>query len=248
MDTDHRSKALATSPASSLSKLGISSVKQAYSDRMILSEAIERVGKMLDRCPHGRPKNEGAYIGGLAHVICQYPRMVAVKCVDPLNGVLRECEYLPTIAKLVAYCERESEFLRNAVERDERLDQLAKEQQQRARDAERAAAERKARPTYDELKAKHGDNWGIGHPHDEADRLARKAATARLEEANTRILQREYAAAGEDPVDAGHGILVSRELRSRIAIAEDTMREARQRRARDLAREADALAEKAAAE
>lgn len=210
-------------------------MRQAYSDRMLLSDAIERVGEMLDRCPHGRPKNEGAYIGGLANVICQYPRMVAVKCVDPINGVLRECEYLPTIAKLVAFCERESEFLRHAVERENLHDSRLRDQQRRAKEAAQQAEARKDRPTYADLKAKYGGFSG--------------EFGAR---ANDTMLRREYAAAGEEPVDAGHGIAVSRELSLQLRDQAERLAGARARNRMESARmigaEADALAEKAAAE
>ena len=61
--------------------------------------------------------------------------MVALKCVDPLNGVARESEFLPTVASLVAWCEHESAFLRGQIDREELQQQRVREQQQRADEA-----------------------------------------------------------------------------------------------------------------
>ena len=72
------------------------------------------------------------------------------------------------------------------------------------------AAARKARPTYDDLKAKHGPNWGLGHMTDEAH--ATKAAnTALLSDANRKALIRGTidAVINQDP---GH------EVRSAIRV------------------------------
>lgn len=69
------------------------------------------------------------------------------------------------------------------------------------RDAEallRAKADpvRAPRPTLEELKAKHGPNWGITPPSTEDEARARARRRALTEEANRRFFERECHAAG----------------------------------------------------
>lgn len=185
-------------------------------DRMTYAEAVEAVGKLLGAFPNGSPANAKGYIGALAAVLVDSPKSIAIKCADPLQGVARETRFLPTVADLVAWIEREKAGLLETVARDDFNATAIREAQQRRDEAVRLGEARKARPTYAELKAKYGDNWGIGKPESERKRIGNELAAARLREANETFLQREYAAAGVDPIDAGHGIAVSPELHRRI--------------------------------
>ena len=120
----------------------------------MLSEAIEIVGKIVSSYNGGKNADAG-YIGALAHMLASYPKTVAVRCADPVNGIVRTCKFLPQPADIVAWCERETEPLRRDNEYGFRVEKQL---------AERAELEasRAHRPTYAELKAKYGDGQAVG--------------------------------------------------------------------------------------
>ena len=186
----------------------------ALTDRLSLSEAIDVVGQMLRGYSNGR-QVPNSYIGALAEVIAQYPRCVASYAGALVRGVPRETRFLPTPADVIGWCEREVAHLRQIVQRDDEHQALIKQQHARAVEAEKIAAARKARLTYDDLKASYGPNWGIGQPNDEAATHARAQLAARMANANHTMLQREYA--GAQPIEAAPGIPVSVTLRRILA-------------------------------
>lgn len=205
-------KALAIGHFNSLTSLKPQNVREALNDHLTGSEAIKVVSHML----RGYPNSAGAgdsYIGAMAEILQHYPRCVASYAGDLVRGVPRETKFLPTPADVIAWCEREAAHLHRIVRRDDEHQALLRQQQERADEAERVAAARKARPTYDELKAKYGPTWGIGQPL--ADTANRTAIAVRMAEANRTMLQREYA--GAEPVEAAPGIPVSVTLRRMLA-------------------------------
>jgi len=79
-------------------------------DRLIFSEAVKLVGQLLACYPNGGGQ-EKSYIGALAAVLVEYPRMVAQECCDVTKGVARKTRFLPTPADLVAFCDARREHL-----------------------------------------------------------------------------------------------------------------------------------------
>jgi len=183
------------------------SLRQALADRLTLSEAIEAVGRMVAAQGSGRPHDERGYIGAIAAALMQYPRMIALRCADPLRGVKRETRFLPEIADIVKWCERETEALRKPVDEEDRERAFREQSRRLAEEEAYWADQRKARPTLDELRAEHGPTWGIVQA--EQDVATRAASQAQLAEANERALLAEYAAAGLEPIRAGDGTLIS---------------------------------------
>lgn len=131
---------------------------------MTLSEAIEAATVIIAGYPNGGANAGDSYIGALASTLMAYPRQVAMRCADyprklgqPLRGVSAVEKFLPTPAVIIAWCEKETEPLRQAVDREKRAKrQLA--------DRAEFEAPRDDRLTYDELKSKYGDGnggWGI---------------------------------------------------------------------------------------
>lgn len=98
----------ATSPENSLTTRDGSKLQRALLDRLLLSEAIDIVGRTLDLFPNGRTQAGKSYIGGLAAVLMEYPRQVAMRAAGPVHGVARDTTFLPTVAVLIAWCERET--------------------------------------------------------------------------------------------------------------------------------------------
>lgn len=121
---------------------------------MMLSEAIEAATTILDCYPNGGAQAGDSYIGALAATLAEYPKSVAQRCADRKTGIARECKFLPTVADIVAWCERETEPLRRQHSADLRL-----KQQFRIRDEfeNEQGAGRQRRLTIDELKEKYGD-------------------------------------------------------------------------------------------
>lgn len=127
---------------------------------MLLSEAIEAVGKIV-RSYNGGKNADAGYIGALAHMLASFPRSVAMRCVDPVKGIVRTCKFLPQPADVVAWCERDGEPLHRDRDRELRVQHQLKERAE-------SEAPRTDRLTYDELKAKYGDGeggWGIDKAH-----------------------------------------------------------------------------------
>lgn len=186
---------------------GNAPLRQALADRLGEIEAIEAIGKLLKAFPNGSPPDPKGYIGALAAILREYPRQVALRCADPIKGVSRETKFMPTVADLVAYCERETEAMRKPVDVEDHYAAIARQNRVRANDQDQWAEKRKMRPTYDELRAKYGPTWGIAQPCEEP---ATKAASARmLAEANERALLAEYQAAGLEPQRQPDGVLIS---------------------------------------
>jgi hypothetical protein len=139
---------------------------------MIFSEALGKVAEMLKSYPPSELDHSG-YIGALASCLTQYPRCIAIKCGDPLKGVVAGTKFKPTIADLTAWCERELAGLRTIVDRDDQEARWAKERAELA-DRERAR---------------------IAHARDLADVARVKAKLAETLESLNAALGRKTAAA-----------------------------------------------------
>lgn len=150
-------KALATRGAGSLSKPASSSLRRALDDRMTVSESIEAATRIVEAYPNGgRGAGEG-YLGALAAMLGSYPRSVALRCADRVNGIVRACKFLPTPADIVAWCEKATEPLRDRCEHEIRVSRQLSE---RAANERLETDDRPCRLTIDELKAKYGD-WNL---------------------------------------------------------------------------------------
>lgn len=200
------------SPSNSLTRYASGSVRQALAERLALAEAIEHVGILLAAFPNGGAQASRGYIGALASVLCDYPRIIALKCADPRQGVARETRFLPTVADVVAYCDREKRSLQEIVDRDDYNNALARERQQRAQHDAAQTEERKSRPTLQQMQERYGDRWGIGQGDSVKGEAERSANAAELRQASQRTVLREYEAAGMEPIVSPDGTLVSLEL------------------------------------
>lgn len=116
---------LRTAHASLPSRLERSNVTQVLRDRLMVSEAIDVVIRML-RGYVNKDKADNAYIGAIAELLMGYPRAVALKCADPFRGVVSTCKFMPTPADIIAWCERACSPLHHEADRERRvLEQLA---------------------------------------------------------------------------------------------------------------------------
>lgn len=145
---------------------------------MTLSESIEAATSIVDRYPNGGKSAGKSYLGALAATLANYPRQVALACAD-LKGVSAECEFLPTVASIVAWCEKHTEPLRSRYDHEQR-----RRQQFNARDDfESEQGDRPRRLSVGELKEKYGDwqdNWRS--PGTKARELCEQARKRLVEE------------------------------------------------------------------
>ena len=95
-------------------------MQREFTARLTMQEAIEAVGKMLNAYPNARDGIRDGYMGTIAALLCQYPRSVALRCANPINGVCRETKFLPTVAEVVAWCEPNTGHMRRTVEFEHR--------------------------------------------------------------------------------------------------------------------------------
>lgn len=114
-------------------------MQRAVADRLTLSDAIEAAGRIVGCYPNGGQGAGKSYIGALAATLCSYPKSVSLRCADPLKGVVIECKFLPTVADIVAFCERAGEPLYREAEREYRLKEQFQLREQAAPSAESKA-------------------------------------------------------------------------------------------------------------
>lgn len=127
-----------------------------------LSSASAKAAKFLLSCYRpGDVNDPDVYFQAVTSLLGSYPEDVILAVVDPRSGLPSRLKWLPTIAEVKEACEREMA----PIYRQRRWDREADERRKLLEEP----ADRE-RPTFDELKAKHGDNWGICQGDDERKR------------------------------------------------------------------------------
>lgn len=117
----------------------------AYSARLTMPEALEAVGNMLNAYPTARESVHGGWVGLMAKLLTQYPKSVALRCADPIDGVTRTARFLPNMAEAIAWIEREVQSLRSAAAWDQRgREQLADRDRFEREEKAESAEHRKA--------------------------------------------------------------------------------------------------------
>lgn len=101
------------------------------------------------------------FVVGLVQVLATYPDWVRRQAVDPVNGLAGQHDFLPSLAIVRKFCQ-------DLVNADERRRNI----RDRYTPKPLTIEDRRPRPTYDELKEKHGDNWGLS-PADKEPRKER---------------------------------------------------------------------------
>lgn len=128
------------------------------------------------------------YSAALAAVLAEYPPDIVRRVTDPRTGLPSRQQWLPTIKEVHDACDELDQ-------RERRFAEAAKREREQLEARQRDAEKAKAKPTYDDLKAKYGPNWGLSGQEDE-DQRKRKARLEKLEDANRRAFVAECEAAG----------------------------------------------------
>jgi hypothetical protein len=132
-------------------------MQQILSQRMTLPEAIEAATRIIGSYPYSANVPD-SYLGALAANLACLPRQVALKCADPRKGIARSSKFMPSIADLVAWGERECEPLYRAAQSELRT---SGQLRGRAAYATEQGADRLGRLDIAGLMAKFGD-WHDG--------------------------------------------------------------------------------------
>lgn len=203
-----QAKALATLRAVSPQTRASSKIQRVLTERMSLSEAIEAAGAIVDCYPNGGTSASRGYIGALAATLASYPRQVALRCADHHMGIVRECKFLPTVADIVAWCERETAPLWNSADREKRIErQIAERNPPEISPEQREKIGSGLRELADSLRAK-----ACPSPEKIAER-------ARKDEEIRRRRLAEIRAQWDGNAPTIGGIPVSRELADKLTRA-----------------------------
>lgn len=127
------------------------------------------------------------YAMALAAVLSGYSLDIVRQVTDPRSGLPSRSQWLPTVKEVRDACE-EIDYRRRAVA------QMQKREAEQLAARKAAELNRERRPTYDELKARYGENWGMT-PDDEPNKRSLRR-TAIQQEANRRAFVAECKAAG----------------------------------------------------
>ena len=127
------------------------------------------------------------FTAGCLRLFTSYEPDVVRYVIDPMTGLPGQLEWLPTLAKVKAALEERAGFV-GRIRGREKLER----ETIAARASEAKRAERK--PTLEEMKAKHGDNWGLQAR--EQDRAVSRRMAELGTRANRVTFERECVAAG----------------------------------------------------
>lgn len=132
----------------------------------------------------------------LALVLGDYPAHIVDFACDPRTGIITEYKMgLPNVGQIRDFLETVNERYEKQVTYEDRV---AKQLQERDEWLKKELADKQNRPTYDELKAKHGPNWGLGVK----ERRMRTEDLEQVAKANKTAFARECRHHGVDPATA----------------------------------------------
>jgi hypothetical protein len=127
------------------------------------------------------------YATALAAVLALYSPDIVQQVTDPRTGLPSRVQWLPTIKEVRDECDAIDGHRR-------RLAAAAAREEQQLRDRREFEASKQAKPTYDYLKARYGDNWGLKQAKEEAE--AKVKRTAAMQEVNRLSFEAECKSAG----------------------------------------------------
>src|SRR5581483_1653331 len=180
------------SPSTWPTRRANSNVKQALYDRLLLSEAIEAVGRMIRGYANSGQAGK-AYIGAIAELLMHYPSSVALKCADPFAGVSRETRFLPTPADVIGFCERAAAPLHEEAAREDRVAEQLAERERWLNDERDPVLLAKCRAWLD---GSDPVKRALTGAYDAEAERARGANTALIQAGNRRLFERMCAADG----------------------------------------------------
>lgn len=122
------------------------------------SYAAQRARLLLGCYRTGDANDPETYVAAVAATLAHYPDEIITEVTHPVSGLPSRQKWLPSVSEVRMACE-------DAMGPYDRIRAHKERIAQQLADRERYEQERelaKRRPTYDDMKAKYGDTWGIG--------------------------------------------------------------------------------------
>jgi hypothetical protein len=101
----------------------------------------------------GDANDPQTYVAAITAVLARFPRDVITSITHPVTGLPSKKDWLPTVKEVFDACH---EIYAPILENEARLKRIKEQVEMRERE------ERGERPSMAQLKAKYGDDWGIG--------------------------------------------------------------------------------------
>jgi hypothetical protein len=116
--------------------------------------AAQRAKLLLGCYRTGEANDPETYVTAITAILAHYPEEIITAVTHPVSGLPSKKSWLPTVKEVVDACDESFEPIRQNELRMRRI-----KEQMAARAEQDRLAERK--PTFEEMKAKYGDNWGL---------------------------------------------------------------------------------------
>ncbi len=116
------------------------------------SRVADRLMGFYPQSPASDPQ---IFMTGMVELLAAYPVAIIENLCSVISGIPAKYKFLPSIAELKEECERFAQPHREA----EYLEQRKAQPREMA-----IAPPREARESIDDLRKRHGDNWGINDP------------------------------------------------------------------------------------
>jgi hypothetical protein len=165
---------------------------------MGIKTATQAADRLFGFFPQSGASDPQVFMAGVVELLAGYPAWVADRILSPKHGLPAHHTFLPSIKEIRERCEDEFKAHRYAREFDQTSDALRLKYSAPQLEGPAPAP----RPTYDELKAKYGPNWGLAAEKVEAkkrradmsiDDMCRQAGVTReeFEAINARAVEME---------------------------------------------------------
>lgn len=154
-----------TGSSSSLAK-----TSHGHAERQNFS--TERARLLLGQFRRGEANDPGTFVASVAAVLSRYSTEIVMHVTDPRTGLAVKGDWLPTVREVATECDRLAAEDRRRQNRAAQIEAQLLERQRH----ERAAP----RPTLEELRTKHGPNWGLDFDRRVEQRAQRSLAELAL--------------------------------------------------------------------
>ena len=166
---------------------------------------MAKFAKILLGCYRtGDANDPEVYTAAAIAVLSDFPLDVIQQVVDPRSGLPSRIRWLPTVSEIRDACQEIYGVRQRAQEWEAGA---AKQLAERAK----LEAERAARATSDELRAKHGPTFGLdpelAKPLNDEEAERRRSIGDQVSAYTRETILREYRAAGVEPIYAGRTLV-----------------------------------------
>jgi hypothetical protein len=111
---------------------------------------MQAADRLIGYFPRSAASDPRVFMTGLVDLLSEYPAFAVEAVLSVRGGIPAKHEMMPAISQI-----------REALEAESRVARYAQEWRDGARQALLPGPPAPPRPTYDDLKAKYGDNWGL---------------------------------------------------------------------------------------